>query len=264
MNDTKDPDQNPERNEKAVKLLCHLFHAEYCEIHNVDESEKVSVSPRQFYEWLDKTMPLMNSEDFCEKAGVDAEIWQFVRNLVDSGNAPEATAGLWYTIVLSKRPTPESAIRSINLVCNITFLDGTISTSQGFVTREMFEAGAAEVGDGIAFTIVRNVMRQVLESMAESGLAKLYERSQRNQFTSTASEDPFEVLMGWVIKHMLRGEPMPGKLKPELLKPVETYMRLAQQCIRPPIPEHVITGFKAKQQKDAAKAAGRPRGGWET
>lgn len=254
------PNNNQDRDENAVKLLRVLFHDVFCPAENVPDERKAQVLPVYFYGWLDKEWTTLDQEELSTKAGTDEDTWAFVRRLLESGTAPEATAAIWYTIVLAGRPKPPVEVASINLVCNVTFADKSISTTQAFVCREMFTGPGFD--DALFFTVVRNVMKQAIESMMGSGLAGLHQEAAKNQFTSEHPNDPFEVLMGWVIKHMIRGEPMPGKLAPQLAKPVETYMRLAQQCIRPPIPEHIINQFRVRQAQEQGKEAGKPRGGW--
>lgn len=257
--DTREPN-NQDRDENAVKLLRVLFHDVFCPAEGVQDDRKPQVLPVYFYGWLDKHWTEFDQDDLSRKAGTDEETWAFVRRLLESGQAPEATGGIWYTVVLAGRPKPAVEVASVNLVCNVTFADKSISTAQAFVSREMFDGPGFD--DALFFTVLRNLMKQVIESMMGSGLTGLHQEAAKNQFTSQHPNDPFEVLMGWVIKHMLRGEPMPGKLSPELVKPVETYMRLAQQCIRPPIPAHIINQFRARQQQADAKEQGKVRGGW--
>lgn len=256
-NDTKQPGENQERDENAVKLLRVLFHDVYCDEHEVPAEKKHAVSPMAFYLWLDQHWQELDEEEISQKAGTEADTWAFVREVVDSGNAVPATQAIWLMITLADRPLPAVKVRSVNVLCNVTYEDGTISTTQGFVVPSMMYDPTKTFDDSLAFTTMRNVMQQVLDSAMGSGLAGLHAEGNKNQFTSQHPNDPFEVLMGWVIKHMLKGEPVPGKLDPQLVKPVETYLRLAQQCIRPPIPQHVLDRFKAAQKTD-----GKPKGGW--
>lgn len=258
-NDTKQPGNNQERDENAVKLLRVLFHDVYCSEHNVEPERKHTVSPMAFYQWLDEHWQELDEDEISEKAGTEADTWAFVREVVDSGNAVAATHAIWLMITLSHRPLPAMKVKSVNVLCNITYEDGSISTTQGFVVPEMMYDPTKAFDDSLAFTTMRNVMQQVLDSAMGSGLAGLHAETAKNQFTSQHPNDPFEVLMGWIIKHMLKGEPMPGKLDPMLIKPVETYMRLAQQCIRPPIPQHVLERMKANRK---AAVEGKPKGGW--
>jgi len=264
MQGTKDGNNQPEkrnRDENLVVLFRHLYHNKFCPDENVADEQKTKVLAAYYCGWLDKHMTLMDPATECEAAGVDDEIWQFALNLISSGSAPESLFGVWYSIVIPDRPDPKHALQSINLICNMTFADGSISTSQAFVSREMFDGPV--FNDHIVAGIVRNNMRAVLDAMVEQGLDKLWEQAQKNPFTSPAPEDPFHVFMGWCIKHMVGGEPPPGQLRPDLKPAVLNYIRLAQQCIRPPIPEHYVSAWKARQAQAAAKEAGKPRGGWD-
>lgn len=258
------PDPKRSRDEKLVLLLRHLFHGKFCEAENVPPEKRAEILPAFFCGWLDANTNLMDPHEECEAAGVEADTWEHMSNVIASGAAPEAMFGVWYSICMPARETKHE-LHDINVVVNLTWSDKTISTLQAFVSREMFENDEGFT-DHIVAGILRNNMRALLDRMVAEGLDKLHDESQKaNTFTSVAPEDPFEVLMGWIIKHMLRGEPIPPghKLKPELVKPVENYMRLAQQCIRMPIPKHIVDGFKARQRQLEGKEAGKPRGGWD-
>lgn len=257
MNATKpdgQPDPQQQRDENAVKLFRRLFHTEFCEAENIQQPEKPEVLPGFFYSWLDKEMPTMDQEEICRDAGVDEETWHFVRQLLDSGTAVEATRSIWYLIVLGDRPDPKAELRTINIMFNLTFSDGTISTSQGFISREMLDGPG--FNDAMTITVLANTTRQLIEKVAAAPIDELHQQAQKNVFTSSAPEDPFEVMMGVFLKHML------PNIKPEMQKACENYMRLAQQCIRPPIPAHILSAFKQRQEADKAKALGKPRGGW--
>ncbi len=253
-----------DRDENLVRLFGHLFHEHFCAAENIPPQKKMHVLAAFFCGWCDRNMLLMDAEDVCAKADVPAETWEHARTLIEGGTAPESLYGVWYSIVLSDRPPPERTVTSINMVTNLTYSDGTISTTCSFISREMFDNDAG-FSDHIVAGILRNSARQMLDKMMEEGVDGLWKEAQKNKFTSPEPEDPFEVLMGWIIKHLVGGEPVPPghKLKPALRDPVMRYMRLAQQCIRPPIPKQVIDAFKARQRQAEAKEQGKPRGGWD-
>ena len=258
------PDPKRNRDEKLVVLLRHLFHNKFAPAEEIQDAKKAEVLPAFFCQWLDQNVILMDAQSECEAAGVEPDSWEHMTNVLGSGAADQAMFGVWYSICLPDRVTKHE-LHDINVVVNLTWADKTISTLQAFVSREMFDNDEGFT-DHIVAGILRNNMRALLDRMVAEGLDNLHDEAQKtNVFTSVAPEDPFEVLMGWIIKHMLRGEPIPPghKLKPELVKPVENYMRLAQQCIRMPIPKHIVDGFKARQRAAEAKAAGKPKGGWD-
>lgn len=249
------------RDENLVVLFRHLFHKKFCPDEDIQDDKKTKVLAVYFCGWLDRNMVLMDPATVCEDAGVPGETWQHANNLIAGGAAPESLHGVWYSICLPDRPDPKHQVASINLVCNVTFTDGSISTTQAFVAKEMYDGPG--LNDQIVANILRNNMRAMLDIIVETGLDKLWEQSQKNPFTSPAAEDPFHVFMGWCLKHMVGGEPTPGTLRPELKPAVLNFVRLAQQCIRPPIPEHYLKAWQAKQAQAAAKEAGKPRGGWD-
>lgn len=258
--DTMQPGGNNQtRDEAALRLLRVLFHDVFCPQEDVPQEKKADIAPVFFYGWLDKHWTEFDQVAVCEKAKVEADTWHFVRQVLEGGTAVEACSALWFSIVLSDRPKPAVGVKSINVLCNITFDDGSISTTQGLAAQEMF--GGA-IDDAVAFTTLRMLMKNVITTAVAEGLAGLHAEAKKTAWTSQHPNDPFHVFMGWCIKHMIRGEPMPGKLDPVLVPAVENYMRLAQQCIRPVVPANVLAGFKARQQQEAGKEAGKPRGGW--
>lgn len=258
--DTKDPGENSARNENAVKLLRVLFHDVFCVRDAVQDVQKQDVLPVYFFGWLDQHWTELDEQELSTKAGTGPETWHFVRERLDSGVAPETFAQVWYGIILHGRPKAPCAIRTVNLICQVTFDDGSISSSQAFVPKEMV-TGDIDTDD-VFFMLVHTLMRQIRTAMVGAGLAGLHEEAKKNVFTSAHENDPFEVLMGWVLKHMIGGVPPPGKLHPQLKQAVENYLRLFQQYVRPPVPPHLITAYKARTEKAAAAAEGRPRGGW--
>jgi hypothetical protein len=256
MQDSKDDKPVPQnQTERAVHLLRHLFHTEFCVEEDVPQDKKIDVEPFYFCGWLDKHMGMMDGEAACEIAKVPYSTWDFVRAMVDKGTAPEALFQVWYSIVLSDRPDPAHKLTSINIVTNLTYADGTISTTQAFMTRDMLEG--PDFNDNIVASIMRSNMRAMLVSMMKLGLDGLYEKSKENIFTSPEPEDPFDVMMGLMIKHLV------PQLKPALQPAVKTYVRLAQQLIRPVLPPEVVAQLRARAEKNKGKEAGKPRGGWD-
>lgn len=262
------PQPNPRgnsRDEQAVQLLRHLFQNVYCVEEDVPPPRRVDVSPMHFYGWLSDAMVRLDVGDVCAAAKVTTATWEFVQQVVASGTAIEATSAAWYLIVIPPRPAPASPLTMINVVVNATFADGRISTTQVVASPDTLPPGAV-LDDANVFTFLRVQMRQAFDLLVQTGLAGLHDEAGVNQFTSSDPNDPdpFETFMGWCIAHMLRGEPMPGKLKPTLTRPVETFVRLAQKCIRPLIPARATAAFRAGHAQGAAKEDGRPRGGWNS
>jgi len=250
------PEQRRIRDEQAVKLFTHLFHKTFCPSAQIPVEKKGSVLPVYFCGWLDRNMCSLEFEEECAKAGVEVEIWYYVREIVDRGTAPEVLTPLWYLITLAERPEPVQDIKSINMVINTTYMDNTISVSQAFVSREMFP-DQNKITDSLFATVLRNNFFAVLEAILIQGIDGLHEQAKKNVFTSVEPEDPFEVLMGLMLKHLI---PM---VKPALRAPVTSYLRLAQQCIRPPVPAQLLAQFEAKRKQVEALQAGKPRGGWD-
>ena len=116
---------------------------------------------------------------------------------------------------------------------------------------------ATGFNDALTAAIMAHNFRTLLGMVVENGLDKLHDASQEYRFTSPAPEDPYDVTMGLILKHI-------PQLKPELQEPVKNFMRLAQQCIRPPVPKHIVEAYAARKKQSEAKASGKPTGGWNT
>ncbi len=245
-----------EHDANVVKFLAYMFHKQFCPAEEIPDKAKLEVLPVYFCGWLDKNMTLMNVETECEAAGVEHETWEFVRRLLDGGAAPESIGGAWLAIVLDDRPDPKSRITSVNTIVNITYSDGTISTSQSLMHKDMLSG--VLITDSILGTMLQNSLKQIVTAITREGVDALHaEGMKQNVFVSTEPEDPFNVMMGMMLKMLI------PQLKPALQRPVENYVRLAQQCIRPVVPAHILAGFKQRQAAEEAKEKGIVRGGWD-
>lgn len=267
MTDAHDnrPPEPLSRDERAVHLLQAIFHGPFCELDEIPPGRKHQVLARHFFRWLDANMMTLDQDALMAEAKVDAEIWYFVRQLAENPAAVEMTAALWPCVVLRGRPKSPAPVASVNVVCNITFADGTISTTQGFASADMLTPGqaAALADDDVVVPIALNNLKAVGDAVMEAGLARLHAQAQVNVFGSPEPEDPYDVLMGFLLK-LVRGEPLPAgaALKPALRRPAETYLALIRQMVRPLVPAHVMAGFRQRQAAAAAAEKGEVRGGW--
>lgn len=257
MNDAKDESRSlpPDQTERAVVLLRHLFHNKFCVLDNIPPERKIDVLPVYFCGWLDKHMSEMEAEVECTAAGVPVMTWVNVREMLDRGTAPEALFSVWYAIVLSDRPDPVHALKLINIIVNFTYEDGTISTTQAVMSREMIEGPG--FNDNVVASMLRSNMRAMLEAMMRQGLDKLHDQGARNVFVSVEPEDPLEVLLGGVVKLVI------PKIKPALQAPVMLYVKFIEQLIRPKLSPEAAAQVKARQQKAQDERTGKPRGGWD-
>ena len=254
---------NRKRDEDVLALLRVIFHDEFCKTEQVSEAQKVMILPAYFYGWLDSNANSLEidcyAESLCEKAGVEYETWHNLMEIVSGGLAVEKLANLWYAIVLSTRPDTGLKITSINIVMNVTFEDKSISTTQALVTQEMI--GATKMDDAATFTTLKQLLDNIMTSTVVTGVAGLHAEAQRNVFVSPAQEDPYDVIMGFILKHLIQGHPCDGKLKPELVAPVVNYFNLIRQMIRPKLAANVMSEYR---RREAAKNSEikSPTGGW--
>lgn len=246
----KNPQQD--RDEQTVKLLQHMFHDMFCEDEEIPDEKKGFVMPAYFFGWLDKQMNLSNPDEICQAAGVDRAIWDFIGDLISSNLAPERIAQVWYAIVLGRRPEPKHRLRSVNLVMLLTYEDGHVHPGQIFITQEMLE-GSARFTDGIVASQVAKNCNSFVQTIVEHGLDNLHDNSR--DYRGCTPEDPYEVLMGGILKLVL------PQVRAELKDPVEWYMRLAQGIIRPVIPPELRAAIEARKREFLKP--GKAHGGWD-
>jgi hypothetical protein len=256
------PKPNPQqvRDEATVLLLRSLFHGKFCPDEKVEDDAKGLVLPTYFCGWLDHNMPLMDPATECEAAGVGTDVWEFVRSVLDSGVAVERFAKIWYVVCLGHRPTPKHALEKIVLNMVLHWSDGVIIPIQVFVSAVMLEEGQ-KFNDGVVASIVSKNCLAFTQAVVTQGLDGMHDGGKN--YRGDTPEDPFEVMMGLLIK---LGIP---KVRPELQKPVEDYMRLAQGMIRPVIPPEVMAALEAKKRQWQAQRRrqgqiDQVRGGWDS
>lgn len=256
--DTHDDGQpTPEQvnSELACRLLAHVFHEKFCVQEEIADAQKSGVLPAYFFGWCHKHMDLMSKDDVCHEANVGPDIWDGVMTLLHSGLAAEQTAQVWYQVVLGRRPNPKVPVATINMIVNVTFDDGSVLCSQRFVSKEMVDDIANGLNDPIALSVLSYNLKGMVEQLAAQGLDSLHADAKKYAWTSQEPEDPYDVAMGLILSNI-------PQLKPGLQDPVKNFMRLAQQCIRPPIPPHVLQAYRGRMMKAKAVADGKPRGGW--
>jgi hypothetical protein len=255
MNNLTDPGRGPQqaRDESVVKLLAHVFHGRFVRDANVPQAQKGHVAPAYFCGWLDEHASEFDPEEVCREAGVDVEIWQFVRQMLESGMAPERLSQVWYAIVLSDRPLPKYPLDRINLVMLLTWADGSVMPVQVVVSREMMDQGPG-FNDGLVASIVSKNVVAFRDAIVDDGLDGLHDKPTTVNYRGSTPEDPFDVFMGLLVKFI-------PQLRPELQKPVRDYKLLAQGIIRPVLPPAVMQALEAKKRQWQNK--GRAAGGWD-
>lgn len=263
MHDTDDAGNNRKteaRDRALIRLLQTLFSAHFCPAVELADDQRGRVDPETFYAWLNAHWGDFDPEAVSDKAGTGPESWDLVREMLNRGIAAAATREAWFSITLGGRPAPPSPVYSINLLCNVTFEDGVVYTTKAFVSKELY--AGPEMDDVVAFTVLRDLARRLLAVTSGTGLAGMHAEAAVRPFRADHPNDPFDVLTGWVVEHMIRGKPVPGRLDPALVQPVATFLALARECIRPDIPPEAVAAYKQRQAQEAAKAAGSVRGGW--
>lgn len=253
-NDRPDPEAQ-ERSENIVKLLRVLFHGDFCEEQEIAPHQKVSVLPVFFCGWLHKHMDLRSGEPECEQAQVPHETWEQLKTILDNGIAVEQLAPVWYTIVLSDRPKPLHQLKSIQSLILLTWLDGTISPLNVFVTGEMVQTPDKCFTDDLVAQILRNNTQGLVQKIAEMPLDQAHDGASTLRFKSTDPNDPdaYEVFGGLILKVL-------PQIKAELREPVRNYLRLFQSIVRPVVPAEVLRQYQARQARENNQPA---TGGWD-
>jgi len=247
----KQPQQ--ELHENLVVLLQHLFHQKFCPAEEIDAQKRAHIMPVYFYGWLDKHMNMMNAEEECAAAGVSLDTWHVLEEIVNSGVAVERTFQVWYTVVLAHRPQPKVDLERCTVTMQLHYADGTITPIQVMLDRRLIEGPGFT--DGLIAAQLTRHMQAFISEILESGLDGL--RKKGKNYRGGTPEDPFEVMMGLMLKHMI------PKLQPEYRQPVEDYVRYAQAILRPVVPPEMIAHFEREKAKSEPQPEGPARGGWD-
>jgi hypothetical protein len=274
VNDQKDDpnsDRAADNTERIVHLLRRMFHVHFCDKESVPQEMKPKVEPFYFCGWLDRHLGEYDQVTECDAAKVPHKTWDIVKTMCDRGMMPEQIYPVWYAIVLSDRGEPKNPVKDVNIVLNVTYQDGTIATTQAFMSQEMLGEGS-KFNDAVLFSMIRSNITGILQSMAALGIDAMHAQSAADNTFTHPTQDPYDLMMGFLVKFLLKGEPFPQsqdgtpaayKMEPNLHKAVTTYVRLAQQLIRPKLPPHAVAAIKRKQMLSQAESAGKPRGGWD-
>lgn len=277
--DTKDDGQNrrplaEDPTERIVVLLRRFFHTHFCPAEEIPPGKKCAVEPFYFCGWLDKHMGEFDQVTECEAAGVPLKTWDHVRNILDKGTAPEQLFHAWYAIVLSDRPPPKNPVKDVNVIFNVTYQDGTISTTQVYAAGQPIVEAGGVVDDAMVFSTLRQSIRNVMDTMIGFGLDALHDRAQVDASFTHPETDPYDLIMGFIQKFLIRGEPFPHapngapagfKADPRMHKALVTWYRLIQQMLRPVLamPPAAAAALKRTQVQQAAEAKGKVVGGWD-
>lgn len=247
------------RDADAIKLFAHLFNAHFCPAFNVPPADKWrAVGPASFLNWLSQVGDTIDREVACAAAGVPDATFDFVREVADSPKGADAISMAWFAVCLADRPPPPVPVVSVSAAYVVTFADKTVVVRQGFYHKDMNPDQPA-LSDADVATVAKSLASQAHAGLVGGPLAAAHAEARGGDaFSTTAAEDPFEVMMGLMIKHLI---PM---VKPELQRPVLTHVRLAQQLIRPPVPKVVVSTIANEHAKSAAASGeSRARGGWD-
>jgi hypothetical protein len=247
-----------QKNQNTVKLLRHLFRA-FLKYENINVEKSGEILPVYFYGWVAKYMAGANGFEECQTAEVHEETWHRLLEIINGGLAPERLNGLWFAICLGDRPRPKHSIKRIKLSCLIIWEDGKISPMQSIVDDIMLPVPCG-FEDGLVCTILRQSVESFVRNIVEKGLDGIHDNQDCKNYRGTTPEDPFDVTMGLILTGI-------SKLRPDLKKPVEDWMRLLQGLSRMPIPAATLAHFQAQRAKrlqDTFKMVRGPaRGGFD-
>jgi hypothetical protein len=256
--------QRQKRDEGAVTLMKYLFHQVFAVKCEIPPERRGDVTPSYFFGWLQQDpegFTGMNAEEVIAAAKVPAESWELVQELFAKGGVMETFSQHWHLISLADRALPRHKLVGVNLNLVMTWADGTVCHSQVYMPDEML---MEPFSDGMVASILSGNAAQFIAKIVAHGLDGLHDMSPN--LRGNTPEDPFEVMMGVLIQH-LRGEATGKQLRDDLREPVEKYVRLAQELIRPVIPPQVrkqIEEAKRAALRDKGKTReGKAHGGWD-
>lgn len=226
-------------------LLVHLFHNEFCVRDDISQEHKHMVLRSYFCNWLDAYMSELDPETACEQAHVPLAAWKRVDDIVSGTVGPETIEPSWYNIVLADRPPLQHQIKTVSMSVLITYQDGTMAPLQNFTTKEMLQG--QDFSDALLASIISDVAKQLVKMVVSQGSDGLHNAASQIAFTSAEPEDPYEVMMGIILKYVI------PKAKPTLQQPITNYMRLFQQLVRPVLAQQMKDKYAAKMQEMLTK-----------
>lgn len=267
--DRPDGEGQQAETEQVVKYLRWVFR-QYREEMSLSVEDGIGVDCSEFCVWLVKRMDLVSLNDRdneCDDVGIDVQTWEFVKTTLDLGTALSHFGPIWPAIIFGDRENPKHALDRVTSVILFTFKDGTILPSSTTMAAELtIEGMFTDASVGI---MLQNNLQQQVSKLMESGIDKLHDLG--GNYRGTTPEDPFEVMMGLLLKHCI------PNIRPELQRIVLDYTRLFQGIVRPVFSPEAKAAFakeKAAYLADKARKEGkappedpkerkeRPRGGW--
>jgi hypothetical protein len=84
--------------------------------------------------------------------------WEFIRAMLDHGNAVEQLAPVWFTICLSDRPKPTHKLARILLNCVLVWDNGKVLPIQSFTDEVMLEPNKC-FHDGFVVSFLQKQLR---------------------------------------------------------------------------------------------------------
>jgi hypothetical protein len=236
-----------------IRLLAYLFHFRFCVEEKIAPDQRPHVLPVYFLGWLDQHAHAVDPDEVCQKAEVPRESWDFLReHVLDNAAGVERVTPYWWFIALSGRPDPKHKLRHLTLTAIYTFEDGSVYPVQTFAHRDMMSSGSFD--DATVVTLVALRWRDLVSDFIARGTDFVHDERAADH-RGGAPEDPFEVVMGLMLKYLI------PQVKPELRPFCEKYMRLFQGIVRPVIPPGARQ--QLEEQKRLREQPGPARGGWD-
>lgn len=247
-----------EASDQLVRLLRVLFFSGYCRAGRIPPDSVIHVAPRDFCEWVDRNIADFTPEKCIEAADVPMSIWEMVVGMVVNPNGVHTIETIWYDVILGQREPNKHEIANLNIVCNITYADGKIATSQCFIDKAAITP--SKFTDGYVATLVVNNVKALVVDTVTQGLDNLHDRLLAFEYRAPDGTDPYDALMGAILTKAVGSLPVGQQMA------AMNYVRLIQRCIRPPYRCVTATTPVASVEvpaKPSAEPSTEPRGGWE-
>lgn len=258
------PSQPPKGHEDAVlNLMKYLFHEVLCVACEVPAARKYEIRPTFLYGWLQSDpagYASLDKEEVIKASNSTEAAWEELHTAIDDGSCFERYRASWHMVTMSDRPALEHQIGSVTVNLVIRWKDGVVGNLQSHMPAELL-LNVRDFSDGLVAALTTRNVEKLVDTVSSAGLDALH--GQSLDLRGSTPEDPYEVMMGLIVR-MLRGGKLDGQeLRADLRPGVEVNMRTAQSLMRPVVPPELLKRILQEAKPTPPAKEGQVHGGWK-
>lgn len=243
---------NQKRDEAVVRVLIHFF-KELIHDEEIPKEKRPDILIEYFLGYLQQKLAVANLAELATELNTDESIIDLAHELANDPLGSKRLAPVWTQVILHDRPLPRHPVRSLQLVCLVSWEDGALLPISVFTPAELM---AGTFTDGLMATLMMQQPRAWFDTLIEHGLDNLHDHLANNY----GDEQAFEIFMGLILRGI-------EQLKPEHREDAVKYMRLIQGMLRPIVPQEArIQAAAVKRQLNqsqlSSEGSGEITGGW--